>query len=192
MKQFDWLAFSVCVPPLNSRCLVSLLFRLFAGQIRSVGRFGSPMTTKRRQCRSGGIPWRRHPGHFEPSHQQFLSMRHAGHFVLWERDLSTNRFIPASKGLPTDNPTLLIGHHWTPIGSARSGVCLCGTCVFVCSKFLLSPLKMSGSSTLLMFHQTTGQSGARSWMHPFLCGDGGGRFEKNCRSSSKRVHPYDQ
>ena len=90
------------------------------------------------------------------------------------------------------NPSLLRGHHWTPIGSARSGVCLCGTCVFVCSKFLLSPLKMSGSSTLLMFHQTTGQSGARSWMHPFLCGDGGGRFEKNCRSSSKRVHPYDQ
>ena len=25
----------------------------------------------------------------------------------------------ASKGLPMDNPTLLIGHHWTPIVSAR-------------------------------------------------------------------------
>ena len=29
-------------------------------------------------------------------------------------------YIPAaSKGLPMDNPTLLIGHHWTPIGRAR-------------------------------------------------------------------------
>ena len=31
----------------------------------------------------------------------------------------------AFKGLPMDNPSLLIDHHWTPIGSARNLVFTC-------------------------------------------------------------------